>query len=795
MALTINSPGVQIIETDLSNYQNIVNGTTTFIAGFAPQGPTDEVIQVTTAADLDTIFGTPTTPAERYFYYSCKQVLNSPGNLLTTRLPYGSGSGYGFAASTYSALFFPVASANGSFTIGTPTHVTLTEKEHTDILNGNVNWSGFNNGQAPVTTVTTTTGYSVSSVTVPTSAAMSTIGAITAVQLAANIVPESFTEVFNVGALSGTYTFTFNKSVTSTTLSTTQTFAPATASWSSTTNVANAGFIVLNNSQTTIDEQFQGYYLTVTDNTQFGPNSDFVAVTSFNTLTGADAFAPVLPKSQGGSLGFELSAGQLSPGSQSVSQQIERAFSFDFSQAGYNDCVTINLFKVRSSIYDPSQLVISPVETYVGSFNQNRKIADSKGGNLRSFYLQDIIDGSSANITLHVNPAFARTNLWGTQTDITKGNVQLQANTNAVYPVGVYLPSYLNQDNKHIGNVYTKVNNALRLINSPEDIKVDLIADAGLSTIFANTATGQHTTTFDTAQDFDDTKYISDFGYTGEDQYTQRWLALWGLFNDFCEQTRKDCMFIADPLRQIFVTGKDTKVLSIKGNTFTQNVYTPLQAAISRADSNYSAVYGNWLKSYDSYSDTFAWLPASGFVSAIYSRSDAATQPWFAPAGLNRGILTGVTDIAVNPNQKQRDYLYLISVNPIAYFSSGGYVVYGQKTQQAKPSAFDRVNVRRLFLTLERAVQNTIKYFVFEPNTDYTRTRVINTISPIFNLAKNTQGLYDYLIVCDTRNNTPDVIDRNELAVDIYLKPVKAAEFILVNFIATRTGQNFSELI
>jgi phage tail sheath protein FI len=139
--------------------------------------------------------------------------------------------------------------------------------------------------------------------------------------------------------------------------------------------------------------------------------------------------------------------------------------------------------------------------------------------------------------------------------------------------------------------------------------------------------------------------------------------------------------------------------------------------------------------------------------------------------------------------------LYTISINPIVNFSGDGYVVFGQKTLQAKPSAFDRINVRRLFVTLERAVQNAVKYFVFEPNTEFTRTRLKNTIVPIFELAKNTEGLYDYLIVCDERNNTPDVIDRNELAVDVYIKPVRAAEFILVNFIATRTSQNFQELI
>jgi phage tail sheath protein FI len=134
-------------------------------------------------------------------------------------------------------------------------------------------------------------------------------------------------------------------------------------------------------------------------------------------------------------------------------------------------------------------------------------------------------------------------------------------------------------------------------------------------------------------------------------------------------------------------------------------------------------------------------------------------------------------------------------VNPVVFFAGDGYAIYGQKTLQNRPTAFDRLNVRRLFLALERAVSKTIRYFVFEPNTSITRNRILSTLSPIFNYAKNTEGLYDYVIVCDERNNSPDTIDNGELVVDIYIKPVRTAEFILVNFIATRTGQNFSELI
>jgi len=134
-------------------------------------------------------------------------------------------------------------------------------------------------------------------------------------------------------------------------------------------------------------------------------------------------------------------------------------------------------------------------------------------------------------------------------------------------------------------------------------------------------------------------------------------------------------------------------------------------------------------------------------------------------------------------------------MNPVAFFPAEGFVVYGQKTLQRQPSAFDRINVRRLFINLETLVRNTVKSFIFEPNTLFTRTQVINTITPFFENAKNTAGVYDYLIICDEKNNTPSVIDDNTMVVDIYLKPTRTAEYILVNFFATKTSQDFNEII
>jgi phage tail sheath protein FI len=157
--------------------------------------------------------------------------------------------------------------------------------------------------------------------------------------------------------------------------------------------------------------------------------------------------------------------------------------------------------------------------------------------------------------------------------------------------------------------------------------------------------------------------------------------------------------------------------------------------------------------------------------------------------------VTNALDIAINPNQKQRDELYKININPVMFSAAQGVVVFGQKTMSRKPSAFDRINVRRLFLALERPTKKASQYFVFEPNNEFTWTRMTNVLTPIFEYAKNNGGLYDYLIVIDERVNTPEVIDNNELRATFLLKPTRTAEFIILNFVATRTDANLEELI
>jgi len=273
------------------------------------------------------------------------------------------------------------------------------------------------------------------------------------------------------------------------------------------------------------------------------------------------------------------------------------------------------------------------------------------------------------------------------------------------------------------------------------------------------------------------------------------WKSVVNSYIIFAQDRRKDHITILDPMRYIFVQGRNGVSMKDTTKNFSQHVFYPLKHVLSTVNTNYAAIYGNWIKQYDALTDKNIWMPPSGVIAASYATNDSIYQPWFAPAGFTRGLITNALEVAIRPNQKQRDQFYKIGLNPIAFFPGDGYVIFGQKTLQAKPSAFDRINVRRMFLYLEKAVRKTIKYYVFEPNTFSTRQNILAVLTPIFQRVKSTQGCYDYLIVCDERNNPPVVIDNNELVVDIYIKPVRAAEFILVNFYATRTDQNFGELI
>jgi phage tail sheath protein FI len=203
----------------------------------------------------------------------------------------------------------------------------------------------------------------------------------------------------------------------------------------------------------------------------------------------------------------------------------------------------------------------------------------------------------------------------------------------------------------------------------------------------------------------------------------------------------------------------------------------------------------NWKYTYDRYNDIYRWVPMNGDMAGLCARTDDTNDPWWPPAGLNRGQLKNVVKLAWNPRQTARDTLYKNAINPVVNFVGEGSVLWGDKTLLSKPSAFTRINVRRLFIVMRKAISRSARYFLFEFNDSFTRAQFKNMVNPYLANIKGRRGLYDFLVVCDETNNTPVVIDANEFIADIYVKPARSINFIYLNFIATPTGADFSEVI
>ena len=250
--------------------------------------------------------------------------------------------------------------------------------------------------------------------------------------------------------------------------------------------------------------------------------------------------------------------------------------------------------------------------------------------------------------------------------------------------------------------------------------------------------------------------------------------------------TRVDCFSVLDVPKTDVVAVTDVSTAVANAVDYRANELN--------ANTSYAALYANWLYIYDKYNDVNRWVPSSGHVAGVYAYTANVADTWFAPAGLNRGILKNVIKLAINPNKGYRDNLYKNGINPIVSFPGQGIVIWGQKTLQSKPSAFDRVNVRLLFLYMERAIAKSAKYIVFEQNDSLTRSVFRNLVVPFLEDIKGRRGVYDFLVDVGDNVNTPERIDRNEFWAEIFVKPTRVAEFIVLRFTATKTGVDFSEL-
>ena len=258
-------------------------------------------------------------------------------------------------------------------------------------------------------------------------------------------------------------------------------------------------------------------------------------------------------------------------------------------------------------------------------------------------------------------------------------------------------------------------------------------------------------------------------------------------------EIRKDSVAFVSPYRKAFIT--DTSVGSVtveNGETITTNVisfYAPLTS------SSYAIFDSGYKYMYDRFNNTFRYVPLNGDIAGICARNDINNFPWFSPAGTTRGTILNAVKLAYNPSKTQRDRLYSNRVNPVIFSPGSGIVLFGDKTGLSKASAFDRINVRRLFIFLEDAISAAAKDQLFEFNDEITRTSFVNIIEPFLRDVQSKRGISDYVVICDETNNTASVIDNNEFVAEIYIKPARSINFIGLTFVATRSGVAFEEVI
>ena len=249
-------------------------------------------------------------------------------------------------------------------------------------------------------------------------------------------------------------------------------------------------------------------------------------------------------------------------------------------------------------------------------------------------------------------------------------------------------------------------------------------------------------------------------------------------------ENRKDAVVFASPQRSdvVNITNSNTQMTNVIGffNAIRSSSYVVF-------DSGYKYAY-------DRYNDVYRFVPLNGDMAGLSARTDTVADSWFSPAGFNRGIVRGAVKLAFNPTKAQRDQLYPARINPVATFPGQGTILFGDKTGLTTPSAFDRINVRRLFIVLEKAISTASKFQLFEFNDEFTRANFRNIVEPFLREVQGRRGITDFLVVCDETNNTGEVIDRNEFIAEIFIKPARSINFITLSFVATRTGVSFDEV-
>lgn len=424
-----------------------------------------------------------------------------------------------------------------------------------------------------------------------------------------------------------------------------------------------------------------------------------------------------------------------------------------------------------------------------GSVERSWEYFNSVDGAPGQSEYQTEFGNTSANDEVHVVVVDAGGSFTGTPGTILEVFERLSRATNAKTNDGAtnYYGTVLNQVSQYVwfGNdLAGAASNTAALLTSSTNTKPTTIAfGSGTDTTDESTvAVGALAAAYDlfSSPEAVDVSLIM----TGKARGGTNGEQMFNYLIDNIAEVRRDCVVFGSPDRADVVNnvGQELDAITAFRNSTRSTSYAVL-------DSGYKYMY-------DKYNDVYRYVPLNGDIAGLCVRTDRDRDPWWSPGGFNRGQIKNIVKLAFNPqNEAQRDILYKQGVNPVVTFPGQGTVLYGDKTLLSKPSAFDRINVRRLFIVLEKAIATAAKFTLFEFNDEFTRAQFRNLVEPFLRDVQGRRGIIDYRVVCDGTNNTGEVIDRNEFVGDIYIKPARSINFIQLNFVAVRTGVEFTEIV
>ena len=428
-------------------------------------------------------------------------------------------------------------------------------------------------------------------------------------------------------------------------------------------------------------------------------------------------------------------------------QRYWKHFNVVDTAPGQSDYVRLN---GNTSAYDELHVVVSDEDglfsgtpdTVLEVFKGLSRATDAQNNDGSANYYKTVINDSSQYI-------------WWANDRLSATSNTAASLVNSSNSLPLYMGMRLGSDGLDESNATLPIiGGALDLFVSPEDVDISLVMQG--KPIAGTTVVGGETIT-----NFQLANYIID---------------------NICE-TRKDCIALISPDKSKVLNNVGNEALSLKN----------WRGAIR--NTSYAVLDSGYKYQYDRYNDVYRWIPLNGDIAGLCVRTDNTNDAWWSPAGFNRGNIKNVIKLAWNPRKAERDVLYSNGINPVVTFPGQGTILFGDKTLQAKPSAFDRINVRRLFIVLEKAISVAAKYSLFEFNDAFTRAQFKNLVTPYLRNIQGRRGITDFLVVCDETNNTPQVIDSNQFVGDIYIKPARSINFIQLNFVAVGTGVQFSEVV